>query len=66
MKQRKIERLRRSMRYDFHFCVDLIGKSGGLALWWKREVQLTVEDYNKNIIDVSIHNNFFAEKSFVE
>ena len=38
-KLRNIERIRSSTGFVEKFCVDLVGKSGGLALLWKAGVQ---------------------------
>lgn len=36
------------------FLVDLIGCSGGLALFWKEKNQVTLIGYSRNHIDVQV------------
>ncbi|KAL4304565.1 hypothetical protein GQ457_10G010000 [Hibiscus cannabinus] len=47
-----------ALKARFHFSgsfyVDPIGKSGGLALWWKDEVDISILSATKNFIDTSI------------
>jgi hypothetical protein len=48
------EMLRRQLKMDFKEVVCSDGRSGGLILFWKRIVTLTVRDRTENFIDVII------------
>jgi exonuclease III len=48
------EMLRRQLKMDFKEVVCSDGRSGGLILFWKQTVTLTVRDRTKNFIDVII------------
>ena len=45
------DRLRKIMRYDSKYYVDLEGLNGGLTLWWNKEVEVKVLEAIKNGID---------------
>ncbi|GJZ34868.1 reverse transcriptase [Tanacetum coccineum] len=49
-KERYLESLRHSLPFTGFFYVDLIGRLGGLALWWKDSITLNISNGNKNII----------------
>lgn len=38
----------------FGFCVPSIGKSGGLALLWQKDINVTIQSYSKNHIDAEV------------
>ena len=46
-KSLKIDKLKNSMGFSDYFCVESVGKSGGLALFWKDGVELEVIFSNK-------------------
>jgi exonuclease III len=48
------ECLRRRLKMDHKYVVQSDGKSGGLILFWKKEVPVSLRDKNKNLIDVFI------------
>jgi hypothetical protein len=48
------EMLRRQLRMDFKEVVVSDGRSGGLIIFWKKEVVLSVRDKTENFIDVFI------------
>ncbi|XP_074322878.1 uncharacterized protein LOC141659850 [Apium graveolens] len=50
----KVERVRRSLRFDGVISVDAIGKSGGLALMWRDKEQVQLRSLSKYHIDVEI------------
>ncbi|KAK8990141.1 hypothetical protein V6N11_008656 [Hibiscus sabdariffa] len=58
-KQKKsyLEKIRRRMKMDNAFYVEPIGIAGGLALWWNKEVKLSVLHHDKNLIDTIISIN---------
>ncbi|CAN1190366.1 LINE-1 retrotransposable element ORF2 protein, partial [Linum perenne] len=47
-----MELIRKKMRYTNAFYVDPIGASGGLALWWFGDIDITILRATKNFIDV--------------
>lgn len=49
-KRNTLERIRKSLQFHGSSYVDPIGRSGGLALWWKEQVDLDVRFKSKNII----------------
>ncbi|KAK9010904.1 hypothetical protein V6N11_043771 [Hibiscus sabdariffa] len=53
-KKSKLNRIRNIFLFSEDFYVDPIGKSGGLALWWKEGVNITILSATKNYIDTSI------------
>ena len=52
----EMEVLRLSLRYGGCFTVANQGHSGGLALLWEDELQVSLLSFSKNHIDVSIDN----------
>ncbi|KAF7838884.1 reverse transcriptase [Senna tora] len=48
----KMENIRRRkiLHFDQDFYVDPVGKSGGLAIWWKEEIGLNILFHSKNFI----------------
>lgn len=59
---RKMESLKFSVWFDGCLVVDSVGRSGGLALMWKMEIQVTVKSFSKYHIDAKIS----AEEESVE
>ncbi|XP_057418021.1 uncharacterized protein LOC130712200 [Lotus japonicus] len=51
-----LEDLRRRLGFEFLFTVDPRGLSGGLALFWKKEVHIQVLQSNPNFIHTAIHS----------
>lgn len=47
-----VEGIMRSMVYMNSFVVDRVGRSGGLAIGWKANVDYTISSYSQNHIDV--------------
>jgi len=61
-KNRRIERIRNMLGLANGLIVPCIGRSGGLALLWAREVDLEIKSYSKNHIDLVIEehdSNFY-------
>ncbi|XVF37472.1 hypothetical protein REPUB_Repub20aG0011000 [Reevesia pubescens] len=56
-KSGKLEKLRKKMGYDEGFYVEPLGLSGGLSLWWKRDMGVQVIGREKNLIDSIVVNN---------
>ncbi|KAG5541025.1 hypothetical protein RHGRI_021047 [Rhododendron griersonianum] len=48
-KRSTLDSIRRRLQFNNGCCVDPIGKSGGLALWWSDEVTLDVRFSSKNL-----------------
>ena len=57
IKAPKVDRLRLSMGFAKSFCVESVGKAGGLALFWKLGVELEVVLSNKNCIVALIYSD---------
>jgi hypothetical protein len=49
-----MERIRWSLGFSNGVAVDCIGRSGGLGLWWRDGVDVTVRPWSQNYIDVVI------------
>ncbi|KAK8986463.1 hypothetical protein V6N11_010019 [Hibiscus sabdariffa] len=58
-KQKKgyLEKIRTKFKMDNAFYVDPVGIAGGLALWWKSDVKLSVLYHDNNTIDSIISIN---------
>ncbi|XP_058758104.1 uncharacterized protein LOC131631328 [Vicia villosa] len=58
----KVEVLRYSLGFDCCFSVNRIGRSGGMAVFWKEHKKCSVQNYSNNHIDMlvedSIHGNW--------
>ncbi len=57
IKAPKVDRLRLSMGFAKSFCMENVGKAGGLALFWKLGVDLEMVLSNKNCIAALIYSN---------
>ncbi|PPD98531.1 hypothetical protein GOBAR_DD04440 [Gossypium barbadense] len=53
----KLEKLRRSFNFDNSFYVEPVGRAGGLALWWWQSININVENFSKNFINVIVKND---------
>ncbi|GJX09615.1 reverse transcriptase [Tanacetum coccineum] len=51
-KEAKLESIRHTTSFDGKFYVNLVGRSGGLVLWWKNSFSVIVSDSSKNMIVV--------------
>lgn len=56
----KIETLRIRFGFDHYFAVDRVGRSEGLALFWKRPFQCEILGYSQHHIDVVFLENNIA------
>ncbi|KAL9677188.1 hypothetical protein QQ045_005416 [Rhodiola kirilowii] len=54
MNGRKVDVIRHKLGFAHGLVVDIDGKSGGLAIWWREEIQLSVRSYSYNHIDCLI------------
>ncbi|KAL4383802.1 hypothetical protein GQ457_15G028640 [Hibiscus cannabinus] len=53
-KRNKLNRMRSRLNFTGSFYVDPIGRSGGLAIWWTADVNISVLNASKNFIDTSL------------
>ena len=56
-KSRRIERIRSSIGFVDKFCVEPVGKSGGLAIFWKAGMDLEIVYSDKNVIASLVYSN---------
>ena len=56
-KARRIERIRSSIGFVDKFCVELVGKFGGLAIFWKAGMDLEIVYSDKNVIASLVYSN---------
>ncbi|KAF3951928.1 hypothetical protein CMV_022471 [Castanea mollissima] len=56
-KSRKIEKIRSRIGFVDKYCVDPVGKSGGLAIFWKAGVDLEIVYSNKNVIASLVYSD---------
>ncbi|KAG5548219.1 hypothetical protein RHGRI_013800 [Rhododendron griersonianum] len=57
----KLETIRRSFKFDSSSYVEPVGLSGGLALWWNKDVELDVELSTKNFIHVVVTDKLLSK-----
>lgn len=50
----RVERLKRTLKFKFAFCVEPMGLSGGLCLLWKEQVHLQIFSSSPNFIHSNI------------
>lgn len=51
---RKWDLLKRILKFDGCLVVDLVGRSGGLALLWRLELGVTIPSYSRNHVSARI------------
>lgn len=51
---RRMETLKFQLGFDCYLAVDREGRSGGLTLMWKNDVQLTITNLSKHHIDAQV------------
>ncbi|KAF7824156.1 reverse transcriptase [Senna tora] len=63
----KLEAIRRRNRlaFDNSYYVDAVGKSGGLAVWWKNDITLNFSFSSKNFIHVVVASTLIDTPSFL-
>lgn len=54
---RRIEELRIKLGFSNCFSVDRIGRSGGLAVFWKRSAECSIVGYSQNHVDLVFTEN---------
>ncbi|CAM8882279.1 unnamed protein product [Rhodiola kirilowii] len=57
MERRKLEAIRRRLGFSCGFSVERNGLAGGLALWWKEEVDLRILSYSSSHIDSYVEDD---------
>ena len=53
----EMKQITNDLPYQGVFVVPSVGRSGGLAMIWKEEVNLHIQTYTQNHIDAIIYNN---------
>ena len=53
----RLEIVQSKIGFDHHWVVPREGRGGGLVLFWKATINLTIEDSNKSYIDAFIDKN---------
>ena len=53
----RLEVIWRSIDFDHRWVVPMVGKSGGLVLFWKSSINLKIEGSSKNYINAIIDKN---------
>lgn len=56
-KKRKVDHHRHILAFDYGFIVDAVSRSGGLALFWKNDVSVSVLSSCKNFIHTKVEMN---------
>jgi hypothetical protein len=59
VKTARMESLKFKLGYDCVFVVDCVGRSGGLALFWKEDFQVTIQNYSLRHINRVIFSEVF-------
>ncbi|CAM8933405.1 unnamed protein product [Rhodiola kirilowii] len=54
MDGKRVEAVRRKIGFSYGLAVDSQGRSGGLAIWWSEDIQLSVSSFSKNHIDCEV------------
>ncbi|GLT27731.1 hypothetical protein SLA2020_027080 [Shorea laevis] len=54
--KRQMEQIRRRLVFQHCFTVDRSGRSGGVAVLWTNEVQLSLRSYSRNHINMGVDN----------
>lgn len=53
-KHKKVDVVRKVMRFNNGRLVDPVGRAGGLALWWSDLVDVSIIEISKNVIDTFV------------
>ena len=53
-KEKTVSKLRRRCGFDEEWIINPVGLSGGLAIWWKSEINVNILHSSHNIIHTSI------------
>jgi exonuclease III len=54
LRQNKMEVIKLKAGFDNVFTVNCVGRSGGLALLWKNEMEVTIQNYNRRHISTIV------------
>ena len=57
----RLEFIQNSINFDHRFVVRKVGCSGGLVLFWRSTINLTIEGLDKNFIDAIIDKGLESE-----
>ena len=57
IKAKRVEDLKFTLGFAGSFAVDSVGLSGGIGLFWSRDVTVDLKNFSKNHIDVLVHSN---------
>jgi hypothetical protein len=52
--QKRVEKIRLSLRFDCCFTIDCVGKSGGLILFWNNSCSVNIQNFSKTHINAVI------------
>lgn len=55
--QRKVDVLRVKLGFQNAFCVDCVGRSGGLILFWNSDINLVIQNYSQRHVNAVIHDS---------
>jgi exonuclease III len=56
MQNKKCDFIRIKLGFDYMFGVDSLGRSGGLLLLWKKNFNVTIQNYSRRHINAEINN----------
>ena len=54
---RRMEVIRIKVGFDFVFTVPSLGRNGGLALIWQKEVNVVIQNFSQHHIDAHVVSN---------
>ncbi|XP_042980012.1 uncharacterized protein LOC122310200 [Carya illinoinensis] len=54
-KRARMEGIRNKLNYDQSFIVDCVGRSGGIAFYWKKEVEAVLNSYSNHHISLTLY-----------
>ena len=57
----RLEFIQNSINFYHRLVVPKVGRNGGLVLYWRSTINLTIEGSNKNFIDAVIDNGLESE-----
>ena len=57
IKAKRVEDMKFTLGFAGSFAVDSVGLSGGIGLFWSRDVTVDLKNFSKNHIDVLVHSN---------
>jgi hypothetical protein len=55
--QKKVDVLRVKLDFQNAFCVDSVGRSGGLLLLWASDLNLEIQNYSQRHVNAVIHES---------